>query len=130
MKVVIIGQAIVITSSLKFEDVSKVAKYRPEALTLYEGEGAEREPVFMIGTGAGSINKYGVSFSGATRDGEGKATLTVTTNYDGDDIEGFIADELGRAIIELGKMEEQLPAVIAEIDAEIAGIKANITVSQ
>lgn len=130
MKVIIAGQAIVINSELKFEDIQKIKKYRPEALTLYEGDGIDREPVFMIGTGEASINKYGVTFSGATRDDERKATLTITTNYAGDDIKGFVADELGGAIIKLGKLEEQLPAVLAEIDAQIAAIQANITVSQ
>lgn len=130
MKVIIAGQAIVINSELKFEDIQKIKKYRPEALTLYEGEGAEREPVFMIGTGEASINKYGVTFAGATRDDAKQATLTITTNYAGDDIKGFVADELGSAIIKLGKLEEQLPAVLAEIDAQVAAIQANITISQ
>lgn len=131
MKVIIAGQAIVINSDMKFEDLKKIAKYRPDALTLYEGEGAEKEPVFKIGIGGEpAINKYGVSFAGATRDEEKKATMTITTNYNGDDIKGFVADELGAAIISLGKLEEKLPAVLTEIDAQVAAIQANITVSQ
>ena len=50
-KVKVAGQAIVIISEIKLDDIKTVAKYRPAALTLYEGEGDDREPVFAIGIG-------------------------------------------------------------------------------
>lgn len=128
-KITIAGQAVVVTSALKLEDIKKVKKYRPDALILKGGEDG-KEPIFALGVGADSINKFGVSFCQETRDDNKYAVLTMTTTYDGDNIEDFVADELGAAIINLNKLEEKLPGVIAEIDAEKATIKSNISVAQ
>lgn len=128
-KITIAGQAVVVTSALKLEDIKKVKKYRPDALILKGGEDG-KEPIFALGVGADSINKFGVSFCQETRDDNKHAVLTMTTTYDGDNIEDFVADELGAAIINLNKLEEKLPGVIAEIDAEKETIKSNISVAQ
>ena len=37
-KIVIAGDAVVITSALKLEDIKTIAKYNPKALTLMGGE--------------------------------------------------------------------------------------------
>lgn len=128
-KIVIAGQAVVVTSALALEDIKKVKKYRPDALILKGGEDG-KEPIFALGVGNDGINKFGASFCQETREDEKKATLTMTTTYDGDKIEDFVADELGAAIINLNKLEEKLPDVIAEIDAEKATIMSNISVAQ
>ena len=52
-KIMVAGDAVVVTSDMKLEDIKLVKKYRPEALTLFEGEGEEKEPVFKIGIGDG-----------------------------------------------------------------------------
>ena len=129
-KVKIVGQAIVVTSALKLEDIKTVAKYRPQALTLEEGEGEEKEPVFAIGIGEDSINKYGASFNKATRDGAGNAILTIVHDYTGDDIKTFIADNLGAALINLKKLEESIPGVLEEIAAQKAAILADVEIAQ
>ena len=53
----------------------------------------------------------------------------MTTGYDGDDIKGFIADELGAALTNLGKLEKTIPAVIDAIDKEREAIMSGITVA-
>lgn len=128
-KIVIAGQAVVVTSEMALEDLKTIKKYRPDALILKGGEDG-KESVFAIGIGEGKINTVGVSFSEATRDEAKKATLTMTTNYDGDDIEGFVSDSIGAALMNLNKLEATLPAVLEEIAAEKATIKSNITVVQ
>lgn len=128
-KITIAGQAVVVTSEMALEDIKTIKKYRPDALILKGGEDG-REPIFALGIGEGRINKVGVSFCEATRDDAKKATLTMTTNYDGDDIENFVSDSIGVALMNLNKLEATLPAVLEEIDAERAAIKSNITVVQ
>lgn len=128
-KVTIVGQAVVVTSEMALEDIKTIKKHRPDALTLKGGEDG-KEPVFALSVGEGKINKYGASFNEATRDEAKKATLTMTTSYNGDDIENFVLDELGGAISYLNKLEETLPAVVEEINAERNAIKANIAVVQ
>lgn len=128
-KIVIAGQAVVVTSSMALEDIKTIKKYRPKALTLWGGEDG-KEPIFALGIGKGELNAVGASFCEATRDEEKKATLTLTTDYTGDDVEGYVSDAYGAAIINLNKLEEKLPAVLEEIAAEKAAVRSNITVVQ
>lgn len=130
-KVTIAGDAVVVTSALRLEDIKTVQKYRPKALTLMGGEDG-KEAVFAIGTtsGAGSINGVGASFGRETHD-EGKlATVTLVLNGIAGDVKEYVADMLGGAIINLNKLEATLPTVLAEIATEKANVLSNITVAQ
>ena len=129
-KITIVGNAVVVTSSLKLEDIAKVAKYRPEALILKGGEDG-KEPVFRIGVGScGTINKYGAEFDGETHDEEKLATITLLAEVYGDapDIKEAVADTIGSWVVTLNQLEAQIPAVLQEIDTAKAEILANITV--
>lgn len=128
-KISIAGQAVVVTSAMALEDIKTIKKYRPKALILKGGEDG-KEPIFALSIGEGKINPVGASFNQATRDEAKLATLTMTTNFDGEDIVAFVTDTLGGALMNLNKLEETLPAVLAEINAEKATIQQNITVVQ
>lgn len=126
-KVTICGEAVVITSSLKLEDIELIQKYRPQELTLMGGEDG-KDPVFAIGTAdCGSINAIGASFNKAANDGSGKASITLICKG-GEEVKEVIADKLGGAIIALNKLEEKLPAVLEEIWAEKAKVMESIEV--
>lgn len=129
-KITIAGEAVVITSSMKLEDLRKIAKYRPDALTLKGGEDG-KEPIFCVCVtkGTGSINNNGASFSSATHDDQKLATITMMASEDGD-IKEAVAEKYGVPVLNLNKLEATLPAVLAEIDAEKASILENITVAQ
>lgn len=129
-KVVAIGKALVVTSTVKLDEIETVKKYRPDSLVLYEGEGEEKEPVFAIGTAkTGNIGKYGANFDGKNQ--AGFAQLTMFMNIPEDkDIKEVVADEIGGALLNLGKLEEKLPTVIEEIATEKAAIQSNIEVAQ
>lgn len=127
-KTVAIGNAVVVTSSLKLDDLKTVKEYRPEALTLYGGEDG-KEALFTISTeGSAGINKYGATFKDESRDGEGLATITIALTYDGEDLKGYLADKFGGALMNIAKLEEQLPAVIEEIAAAKQAVMDQITV--
>ncbi len=122
------GEAVVITSALKLEDIKKAVKYRPDALVLYGGEDG-KEPVFAIGTSTnrcGSINSVSVDFGGA--DAEGFAQVTLTYAGPDEGVREALADSIGRQLVQLAKLEETLPAVLAEIDAEIAAVMETIEI--
>ena len=129
-KIIVAGDAVVITSDVKLEDIKLVKKYRPEALTLFEGEGKEKEAVFKIGIGASSIGKYGAEFDQESRDDDKLATLTVLIPAGTKDAKEYVSDVYGRPVLMLNKLEATLPGVIEEIAAEKAAIEANITVAQ
>lgn len=132
-KIVIVGDAVVITSSMKLEDIKTIQKYRPDALILKDEEG---EPVFRLGVckdgECGDIGKYGAEFSSAARDGTGLATMTLSAAGapEDQDITEFVADTIGAYIAQLNKLEASLTDVLAEITAERDEIKASITVAQ
>ena len=128
-KVTVAGDAIVITSTLPLEDIKTVAKYRPKELTLYGGEDG-KEPLFAIGVGFESINQFGINFSTAARTEGKEAQITVSLPRDTKEPKDYISDTYGAALIALGKLEEKLPGVIAEIEAEKAAIQANIEIAQ
>lgn len=128
-KVTIAGQAIVVTSTMKLSDLETIKKYRPEALTLYEGEGKEKEPVFAIGisSGNGNIGTYGAEFNRANAEGFAQLTMGVCVTPE-EDVKDFVTEEIGRPLLKLNKLEETLASVVSEINAETAAIEQNITV--
>lgn len=129
-KISIVGDAAVVTSTLSVEDIKTLKKYRPEALTLMGGEDG-KEPVFAVelADGCGSISKYGITFSGATRDGEKKATLTLILKNVTGDVREYVADMYGSALAHLNEMESILPGVLADVNERKQNILESITVS-
>ena len=128
-KINVLAKAVVVTSTLKIEEIKLVKKYRPEALTLFEGDGDKKEPIFCIGLtgGAGEINQWGASFSKSTPGG-GEAQVTMILPDGISDVKEYVSDAIGRAVIKLNKLEAMIPGIIEEIKAEKAEIEANITI--
>lgn len=129
----IAGDAVVIQSTLKADDIQLVKKYRPNELILKGGEDG-KEPIFAINmtTGKGGINEFGVSFSGATRDENKYACLTmlIPEGVNPTNVEEWFVDTYGGAIINLNKLEAHLPDIISEIAAEKAAVREVISVVQ
>lgn len=130
-KIVIAGDAVVVTSTLKMEDIKTIEKYRPNDLVLKGGEDG-KEPIFRLGTttGAGSINSVGASFGREASDGSGLACITmVKSGVPTDEVKEWTADTLGSAIINLNALEAKLPEVLDAIAAQKATVMENITVA-
>lgn len=129
-KITIAGDAVVVTSALKLEDIKTIKKYRPDALVLKGGEDG-KEPIFCLGvtSGSGNINKYGAEFGTETHDDDKLAVMTLICRTEGD-IKETVADSIGAYVMTLNKLEEALPTVLNEIAAEKEQILANITVAQ
>ena len=128
-KITVAGQAVVIASTLKLEDIKLLEKYRPEALVLTD---EEKEPVFKIGTtyGVGTIGTYGASFSDESNDDQKLATITLLYEGETDNLKESIVDSIGGALLKLNKLERMLPAVLEEISAEKAEIFEHIQIIQ
>lgn len=130
-KVTIAGKAIVITSALKLEELETVKKYQPKALVLLGGEDG-KEPIFAVGVvrgSAGKIGNVGVEFGEETQT-EKLATMTLMAPADVKDMKEYVADKYGAALMNLAKLEANLPAVIGAIAAEKQSIMDNISVAQ
>lgn len=132
-KITIAGDAVVITSTQKLEDIKLLEKYRPKALCLYEtGENGKKEEVFKVGstTGEGAISMYGASFGSTTHDEEKLATITMTLPRGVADAKQYVADAVGVAILNLNKVEAQFAEALADVTAEKETVMENITVAQ
>lgn len=129
-KITVAGDAVVITSAMKLEDIKTIEKYRPSALTLMGGED-NKEPIFAVGTtrGTGTISKFGASFGGETHDEQKLATITLCASGVTGDITDWVADNIGVAIINLNRLEDRLPAVLRGIADEKAEVVSNIVVA-
>lgn len=128
-KIVIAGDAVVVKSDIKLEDIATIEKYRPNDLVLNGGEDG-KEPIFRAGTttGAGNINSVGASFGRA--DADGKAIITmVMSDVPTEKAKDWVADRLGSAIMNLNALEEKLPAVLSGIAAQRATVMENISVA-
>lgn len=130
-KINVTGSAVVITSTLKLNEVATIQKYRPDALTLRGGEDG-KEPIFKIGipaSGTGSINKYGAAFDAETHNEGGFATITMMLGEFEGDIKEHIADTIGQPVNLLGQLEEALSETAAAIKTERQNVMNNITLS-
>lgn len=126
----VVGNVAVVESAATLETIAKLAKYRPAALSLFEGSGKDKEEVFRVGVapkGNGSIGTYGVSFGTGTN-ADGKALVTFQLPDDIDDAVEYVTEKVGTAILKLNKVEEQFAAASTEISEELAAIKENIAV--
>lgn len=124
----IIGDAIVITSTLKLEDIKNVQKHRPAACSLWGGEDGKEELFRISAKDAGSISNMGIVFGAASRDAGKFAEMTIVAPEMGNDPKEYVTENYGVVLANLNKLEQQLPGVIAEIAAEKAAVMAGITV--
>lgn len=123
-KVTIVGQAVVLESAVKLDDIKKLEKYAPEALVLHGGEDG-KDPVFAVASGTDKINQNGVAFNHKSADGY---AVTTFVTEDVGNVEEFVIDNLGKYLIDLEKVEAQIPAALEEVDSELENIKSKITV--
>ena len=132
-KLSILGNAVVITSTVKLEDIRTIEKYNKDALILKEDNEGKKVPVFGVATGTkGEINQNGATFSDATRDANKFAQITLCTCLEEitGDVKDWAADKFGKALTRLNQLEATIPTVLEKISADKAAVMANITVVQ
>lgn len=123
---VVIGSSCVVKSSLTPTDIKRIKKFHPEALVMQDESG---EPIFAIDIDEempGSINNNGACFGSATSS-DGKATITVVLDPTAENTEELVYERLGRALMYLKEMEEQLAEVLPDLDTEEREIRSMIT---
>ena len=127
-KTKIFGEAIVITSTLKLDELKSVSKYYKEKLVLKGGEDG-KEPIFGIcisKSGMGSLSATGACFAPTTRNAGGYATITMTIPDGVENAKTWMVDKFGGALMHLEILEKQLPDVVSKIAAAEAAVAASI----
>lgn len=124
-RIKIAGNAIVLTSKLKFATIQKMEKYNPNALCLVEVKNDEENEIFRIGTGkASSIGKYGITFMEA--DKKGFATATVLLPDGVTDKKAYIKDNFATALFMLNDLEDAVNTACAELEEAYERLDAEI----
>lgn len=127
-KIIIAGDAMVIESAAKLEDIKTLEKHNPKALALYEEDG--KTEAFKVGTtkGEGCINAFGASFGSVSKNGSGKAIITMKIPADVTDAKAYAEDTVGTAIISLNAVEAQFETALAKVAQDKTAVRECISV--
>src|SRR5574344_1183150 len=126
-KIIIAGDAIVVKSDKKLEDIKTLEKYMPKALSLFEEEDGKKSEVFRVGctTGQGSINQFGASFGSGAHAGSGLATITLPVPDGVEDVVSYASDLIGTAIVRLNQIEDGINLALSTVAAQKKQIEDN-----
>lgn len=116
-KAYVMGSSCVIASKLTPEEITKIAKYRPEALKLYDDKGELCFKVMIDPECPGSLGGNGACFGNAVNK-DGKATITIMIDPTLVDPLDMVVDKLGVPMYRLNQVENQAKNVLNEIKAE------------
>ena len=104
-KVMIMGCACVIISSLTPEEIERIKAYEPKSLTLTR----DRDEPFTIDidAGPGCITKENAVYS-RVKSTNGKATITILLDPKTEDRTKAVSNEIGASLLKLDELEKQL----------------------
>lgn len=128
VNVKVLGEAVVIESTLKLEDIENLEAYKKDSLTMKDEKG---KPYFRVGVAEdaqGEINDFGVEFGNRTTSPAGNARVTLAICPDHENVKEAIWAHLGTALLKLQKAEQELPTVLNELATDIATIDNMIEV--
>lgn len=115
-RIKIAGNALILTSKLKFATIQKMEKYNRDALCLTEYRNDEEVEVFRIGTGkASAIGKYGITFLEANKEGYATATVLLPENVTNK--REYVKDNFATALFMLNDLEDAVNTACAELEA-------------
>ena len=127
-RVKILGNAFVITSKLKFENIKKMEKLSNETLCLVEIEKDDTiNEVFRISTGkVASISPYGITYNEANT--EGYAIATSTFPADVTDKKAFIKDNLAKVMLMLDELEMHVAEDLVKLEKRYEELDKDIEI--
>lgn len=117
MKLTITGDAYALTSSIKVKDIQLLKKHNPAALKITDEDKNEKFAV-DYSEGKSKVSTFGITFGGATRDGNGYATVTGTLPQGLNTAEAakdYLADQFGGVVAYLTQLEESIPTAVETV---------------
>lgn len=123
------GDAFVITAGFKLNTINNLKKYGKEAaLQLVDAE--TKDTYFSVNADkCGSYSKYGITFTGANKDGLAEVTGIFPENsMTSEKKKEYIKDEFALVIANLNKIQEQVEKASGELDGVMKTVEASITV--
>lgn len=127
MKITITADAFAITSSIKKEEYDLVKKHNPSALKIVDEEGNE---LFTVGytEGRPSLEPFGVTFGGLTRDNDKFLTYTGNIPSGTTDAKEYVTDKVGVLYENLKKIEDNMTTAVKGVEEARKSIKDSIKV--
>lgn len=132
MKMTLVANTVVVTSTITAEEIALLQKYEPDGLIIKDDE--TKETLFVVATAKtakGSLGIYGVEFNGKTRDDDGFATFSEVIENLPDDIEkakDAIVLKFGKGMKKLNDYEAIIKDRAAQVKSSIAQIADDIVV--
>ena len=129
-QVLISGNSLTIKSEATYEDLKLLAKYAPKALTLYDEDGKKETFKVDVRDGVSNVGPCGICFGGASKDGSGKAALTMSIpeDIDTENILDYVEDTVGDAVSSLNIVEVGVTDALETVRARSEAVRANITI--
>ena len=131
-KIKIVADTLAIESARTVEEICTLQKYAPKALRLYEAdeETGKKAEVFRVAMakGCGSVTSAGICFTGESRDGSGKAVVTMAIPEGLEDVRKYAADEVGGIVMKLNRVERQFDEALAQVADAAAEVAQYIEV--
>ena len=121
MNAKVMGNNLMIVTTKTLKELAEIEKRRPKALLVTEEIDGEIAEVFRVTVGArGAISNYGISFNAETNTEPKCAMLTVDVGHkpSGMEMQEYVADKFGPALVYLGEIEARLDAAQEDIQAE------------
>lgn len=132
MKATVKFNTMFVTSKFDVATLKKVAKFRPEAMILYKGEGKDKTPICaLMVSGKDDISKSGITFAHDSATGDKVAVLSreiPAAAKTPDEIREWMREEFGLTIVNCEKIEDQIDAAMGEINADESAMNAAIVI--
>jgi hypothetical protein len=128
-KIRAIDQAVVITSSLTNEQLSKAVKYFPEALTLKaKNDDDKLVPVFVVDQDyKGDCGKHGIVFPHGNKEELASLTMHIDKMSKAKKTE-FIKDSFGKILVNLNAVEKNYADAEKAFDEQYKALDKDIVV--
>ena len=125
-RVKIVGNAVLFTSALQLDTIKKLEKYHPESLVLCAKEdNGDCVEIFRICTSkVGSINKHGIAFATANKNGNATVTTLIPENVKNK--REYVKDNYAQILFVLKDFEDHITKAADEVDKAFAELDEDI----
>lgn len=127
-KVKIVGNAVVITSDLKVEEILKVKKFTKSGLTLKDEKGNDIFAIDYCPGANGSISEHGVVYAETNAEDYAQLSLLLAEDVKAEDRMDVILDNYAIALGNLKTLETYIREAATELNATVENIKDGIEV--
>jgi hypothetical protein len=127
-KVKIVGNAVVITSDLKVEEILKVKKFTKSGLKLRDEKGNEIFAIDYCSGANSSISEHGVVYGEMNAEGYAQVSLLMAEDVKAEDRMNVILDNYAIALGNLNTLETYIRETATELNETVENIKSGIEV--